>query len=371
MGGRDNILVCLHQNPAMKTIFLEAHHLKNLYFGFGQFNLHLLKSIGRLQDPDLQFVIHANNSAFFKKEFGGTFQYKRFYALRRYPAFRIRKTYDLWHSLNQNTHIEPHDTRMPYLLTVHNTPFVRNPDDYKTHKEHVKFQDKLYRSQAITYISEFARSSTHRWYDVPNVPEFVIYNGNPVAHLELPESHRPAYMPERPFLFSIGEITGRKNFMSLAQMMPLLPDFELVIAGKNSTRDAAAILEFAAANGLADRIKLPGKIGDADKLWYYQNSKAFVFPSLREGFGLPIIEAMRFGKPVFSSNLTSLPEIGGDLATYWNNFEPEYMAQTVVDGLKLFESQKDLLIPKMVERANSFSWDNAARQYLDVYRKML
>ncbi|MBF0695251.1 MAG: glycosyltransferase family 4 protein [Flavobacterium sp.] len=354
----------------MKTIFLESHHIKNLYFGFGQFNLHLLRSLRDVNQDEFKFEILAENLNYLKSEFGKSFSYKRYYSFQRYPAFRIRKNYDLWHSLNQNTKIEPHGN-VPYLLTVHNTPFVRNPENYMQFEEHQKFQEKLSKSVAITYISNFAKSSTHQWYKVPDVPQYVIYNGNPIKEIVFPENYRPNYVPTKPFLFAIGEITGRKNFITLVEMLANISGYELVIAGKNSTKEAEEIKTRAQSLGIADRVTLVGKVSDIERQYYYNNCKAFVFPSLREGFGLPVIEAMRFGKPVFISDKTSLPEIGGDLANYWEDFDPQYMASVFNRGMAEFETNAELIVPKLIARSNEFTWENAAKQYFEVYRDLL
>ena len=175
----------------------------------------------------------------------------------------------------------------------------------------MRFQEKLNRSQAITYISNYAKSSTHQFFKVPNVEEFVIYNGNPIANIQLPEDHKPELNSKRPFLFSIGEFTDRKNFQSLVPMMNNLKDFNLIIAGKNHTKNGDKVREQIEKHQLNNRVYLAGKISEMDKQYYYKNCSGFVFPSLREGFGLPVIEAMKFGKPVFLSNNTSLPEVGG------------------------------------------------------------
>ncbi len=354
----------------MKSVFLESHHIKNLFFGFGQFNYHLIKGLDQIENPEFEFVLHAENPEILQKEFSSRFSYKKYYSLRRYPLFRIRKKYDLWHSLNQNTQIEPyHDSN--YLLTVHNISHIKDPSNYKHLENHMRFQEKLNRSNAITYISNYAKQSTHEFFDVPNVPEYVIHNGNPISDINIPVGYKPQFAPKRPFLFTIGEITDRKNFKSLVRMMPFLPDFNLVIAGKKSTTAAQELEALITELKLTDRVTLTGKISETDKQYYYQQCAAFVFPSLREGFGLPVIEAMRFGKPVFISNNTSLPEIGGDLANYWDHYDPEYMAQILEYGLDAFSKDASALTDRSIARAASFNWNRAAEQYYNVYQTLL
>ena len=89
-----------------KRVFLEAHNIKNPYFGFGQFNYHLIKGLYTANVDDFKMVIHAKDITKLKEEFGDYFEYKKYYSHRRYPLFGIRKKYDVWHSLNQNIKID-------------------------------------------------------------------------------------------------------------------------------------------------------------------------------------------------------------------------------------------------------------------------
>ena len=155
--------------------------------------------------------------------------------------------------------------------------------------------------------------------------------------------------------------------------MPLLkefPEYKWIIAGPDSRGYKAKIEQEAASFGVSDRIEFCGPVGDEAKLEYYANCTALLFPSLSEGFGLPVVEAMSLGKPVFLSNRTSLPEIGGIEAYYFKDFEPQTLLETFAAGIKDFENDPGKSI-RMKAWAAQFTWEKAAAQYLEFYQKLL
>ncbi|EGV42947.1 glycosyltransferase family 1 protein [Bizionia argentinensis JUB59] len=357
----------------MRTICLESHNIDNLFFGFGQFNYHLIKGFYNHQDIlkalDVEITLISKHPEKLEKEFGQTFCYKKYNSLQRKKIFRIKKAYNLWHSLNQNTKIEPFKN-IPYLLTVHDVNFMEELSGNDLNKRIRLFKDKLQRSHAITYISEYAKTMTHTYFKVPDIPEYVIYNGSSKPK-EIPENHIPALLPKGDFIFTIGEVLEKKNFHTLVEMLANLPELNLIISGKNTTDYAKEIKKKVDKLQLENRVFLTGKISETDKAYYLKNCYAFCFPSLREGFGIPPIEAMQYGKPVFLSDKSSLPEVGGEHAFYWEHFEPKYMADILQNGMKIYNEDQIDYSEKLQQHANSYSWDNTAKQYLNVYRSLL
>lgn len=354
----------------MKRIFLETHNLKNSFTGFGQFNLHLLRGLQHCNDPNLKFVVHTQDIGSLKKEFGDFFDYKYYLGLRRYDWAQIRTRYDLWHSVNQNTKVEP-KRDLPYVLTVHDVNFIDEISSDLAHPRNLAFKAKLARASAITYISEYAKSSTHAYFDIPDIPEHIILNGNPSGELLDLSAYQPVHKPKGKYLFSLGDFWPRKNFHLLVEMLKHLPDYSLVLAGNNERAYGEKVRETIAASGLENRVILAGRISEEEKQYHLQHCDAFMFPSLREGFGLPPIEAMKFGTPIFLAHRTSLPEVGGEVAFYWHDLEPAQMANVFLEGMEQFRSDQEAFKTKLKQRAASFDWNKAAAQYIEVYKQVL
>ena len=332
--------------PQQKTVFLETHNINNRATGLGTFNYELIKGLSELDFENLKLTLNATDVKLLESEFGNKFNYNKYSNLSRMKFFRIRKKYDLWHSVNQNIKVEPF-AKTKYLLTIHDVNFAEEISSDLNHKRNKLFLEKLNKATAVTYISEFAKKQTHQYFNIPNVPT------------------------DKPFFYTIGDFIERKNFESIINMMKLIKDYNLIISGNNDKKYGEKIKQLISDNGLTNQVFLTGKVSDEGKQFFMKNCTAFLFPSIREGFGLPPIEAMSFGKPTFLSDKTSLPEIGGDAAKYWSDFDPEYMKTVLFDGLNSFENNKTENELFFKQRAATFDWKVAAASYLDVYNQIL
>lgn len=354
----------------MKQVFLESHNVNNMFFGFGQFNYHFIKALYHKQIGDIKFTLNVKDVSKFKDEFGDYFCYYSYKSYQRYKLFAIKKKFDLWHSMNQNTKIEPF-YKQKYLLNIHDINFVEEVSNDLQHKRNQRFINKLKRSNAIVYISEFAKKSTHQYFEVPKVPEFVIHLGNTISEIKISESYQPKILPQKPFFYSVGEFLEKKNFISLVRMMPYFPENQLVLSGNTNTTHFEIIKQEIIKLNVESQVIITGKVSEEDKQFYMKNCEAFMFPSLREGFGLPPIEAMRFGNAIFLSDKTSLPEIGGKDCFYFNDFSAENMKNVVKNGLELYGKNKLYYQNSYRERAKSFRWEKAIEEYLKIYRMLL
>jgi glycosyltransferase involved in cell wall biosynthesis len=275
--------------------------------------------------------------------------------------------FDLVHFTNQYCKLNPNRVKAKKVLTIHdmNAVHEKNRSVQRYNKYLKRLGGYIDACDRVVVISNFVANDVIQHYPQAANKLTVIYNG--ADKLTLPEHHTPAYKPARKFLFTIGSLSAKKNFHVLPALL-MNNDYELIVAGK-ITAYQEKILEEAAKYNCTNRVIIPGLISDEDKAWYYKNCEAFLFPSIAEGFGLPVIEAMHFGKPVFLSKLTSLPEVGGDAAWYFDSFEPKSMQATFIKGLE--EYMANDMEPSIMKHAAKFDWAKTAEQYLELYDECL
>lgn len=343
----------------MAPIVIEMDKIRDLFSGLGQFCWHLGKEF--LGDQSIAYYIPASERHLFPgKEL---ISLKKIHRKIRFLAPKAK----VWHAIHQDSPFLPRNRDAKIVLTIHDLNYIYEHDDPKLQKKYLKeLQKKIDRASGLTFISQFTQQEVARYLRIDHRPQAVIYNGICFDPHIIPAP--PKRMPAGKFFFSIGTVLPKKNFHVLVEMMKYLPDYHFVLAGSRFHSYAREIEELAKKFGVVDRFILLGTISEAEKRWLHQNCAAFVFPSLFEGFGLPVAEAMSFGKPLFLSDKTSLPEVGGDDAFYFPSFEADSMAKTIQAGLAQFDDDRQA---RLIERSELFNWTTAAKDYRHFYRQLL
>lgn len=282
--------------------------------------------------------------------------------------FPDTKSVDIWHCTYQGSRYFPFGKKVSVVLTIHDLNFLYdgNRSEKRIRKYLNRLQLKIDRADHVVAISNYVLDDLKRHLELGNTPASVIYNGCNIV--ESGTLAPPAQEIDGPFLFTIGTIVGKKNFHVLPALLQD-NDLRLVIAGIESSQEyKKKIIREAQRLNVADRLIFTGPISENDKKWYMSHCTAFVFPSIAEGFGLPVIEAMYYGKPVILSRCTSLPEIGGDCAYYFDDFEPGHMRHVLTESLEHYNKTKPR--ERIRERARFFSWERAAAEYLALYQSL-
>ncbi len=347
----------------MKIVF-DCERMKYPYTGLFEFchKLGLALIANTNENDEIILYIQKRNFIFFPTQIKKIIQR----SIHKIFFTKFNKEIEIWHTTYQTSwYMPPIRKNLKRVLTVHDLNFLHEEKSIiKRTKYLKKHQENIDKADHVIAISQFTKNDILKNLKV-NKPISVIYNG---CDLEIySDFNNPLYQPLKPFIFTIGTVIPKKNFHTLPCLL-VNNELELIIAGKKDDVYAMKIMEQAKKYNVQERVKIIGTVTKEDKYWYFKNCKAFVFPSLAEGFGIPVIEAMNFGKPIFLSNLTSLPEIGGNDAYYFENFEAENMQKVFENGFKHFSETNPA--EKIKKHAQKFSWQKCADQHLKLYKSL-
>lgn len=257
------------------------------------------------------------------------------------------------------------------ILTVHDLSFRRVPE---TAVPNLKWYldgavpRAVARADLIFADSDATRADLIELYHVPPDRVQTLYSGcddffHPVTAAHELARVRELYKLSRPFILSIGTLEPRKNFVRLIEAYARLPrrnEFELVIAGgKGWLYDD--ILNAPERLHISDHVHFPEYVPDEHLAALYSACAVFVYPSLYEGFGLPVLEALTCGAAVITSNTSSLPEVAGDAAMMVDPRDTDALA-AALEHLLEDEELRAGLTRRGLDQAKKFSWEKSARQ---------
>jgi glycosyltransferase involved in cell wall biosynthesis len=354
--------------PPKGRVLVDLGKLSNLAVGLGEVSRRFGEELGRQLDagvaPDLSVDLLVPPA--FRKTFGTEARTRKIRPHHR--LLPVGGEYDVWHALHQDSSLRPSSTRSRLLLTIHDLNFLYEKEPAKARRRLAALQRKVDRATLVTGISLFTANEIRAHLHLGGRDVEVIPNG--VPDVSTAPALRPAFLPEgRPFFFTVCHLTAKKNVHVLLDLARLVPDRLFVLAGDRDTPYGRTLAGRIRDEGIANAL-LPGKVSDEEKNWLHQNAEAFLFPSLFEGFGLPVVEAMSCGKPVFTSRSTALPEVAGDGGFFFDSFEPAAMERTLREGLDEFRADPDGRAARARGNAARFRWDATVRRYLDLYRRL-
>ena len=258
-------------------------------------------------------------------------------------------------------------------ITVHDVNFMHNEIGtlHRMKKMRVT-RRRLAQATHLAFISQFTSLDVQNNFEL-GVPSRVIYNGvtnlNTRPQEEFDKVIAEMHLPEH-YLLHISRWSRKKNVHLLIKMMKHLPNRHLVIAG-SAGEDFTRYLHHLTESLHLTNVHFVGRVSTGQKAALMSRCDALLFPSRSEGFGLPVVEAMCFGKPSFITRLTSLPEVGGNDAYYFGSFVPEEMAVTVEEGLADLAKAPEEWAERLKAHAATFCWDKAVDEYIDYYLDIL
>lgn len=301
----------------------------------------------------------------FVGQFGDAVNYTRIRKWQKRIPLLLPRV-DIWHSTYQFYRAARISRKTKQILTIHDLNFLYEKRPSRIGAYLKDMQRKIDRATVVVAISQFVADDIARNLDIKNKPLKVIYNS--VDRLDNDEGQQPQFVDtSKPFFFTIGQIRAKKNFHVLLDVMKHFPDINLYICGGEEGREYGQFISRRIASEGIGNAVLTGAISEQEKVWMYRHCEAFLFPSKFEGFGLPMLEAMQFGKTVFASSMTSLPEVAGGHAFIWENFETPHMVDLIKNNLKHDPDR----IERMKAYAYSFNLERHTQEYLQLYREVL
>lgn len=265
-------------------------------------------------------------------------------------------------------HYAPRISPVPTVVTIHDLSYFYYPHEFlKKDLYQLKNWTKysVDRARKVITVSKHTKYDLIKFYSVPENKIAVIHNG---FEKNLPAGKSSKLGTNDPYILYVGTLQPRKNINTLirafAQYVTQFPKYKLIITGKKGWL-YEEIFQEVQRLGLEDKVIFKGHVTDVELANLYTHAFCFVMPSLYEGFGIPILEAMSYESPVISSNTAALPEVGGEACLY---FDPVHIDQ-LVEQLMLLTEDKKLrreLIQKGKEQIRKFSWQKCAKETLDI-----
>ncbi len=274
---------------------------------------------------------------------------------------------DIFHALNQRV-----DQRLGKrtVSTFHDL-FVMS-GEYSSREFRKRFSDQARkaakRSDMIISVSEFTKSQVVSYLKVEPERIRVVPHG-----VHLPEVVTPAEQRAR-FILCVGALQVRKNVVRLVEAFERIPaavcdGWRLVLAGSTAGFGAAEIVARIDKSRRQHQIQLRGYVADSELKELYQSAAIFAFPSLDEGFGIPVLEAMAHGTAVMTSNRSALPEVAGDAAVLADPYDSDAMANALWRLME--DSQLRIQLGAAGrERARQFPWTRSVEETYTVYEEL-
>lgn len=360
----------------MKILFDHQIFSLQKYGGVSRYFCELIKNIPPEHEFDLSLFLSDNyylkeNYEFFKKinivNFKGKHLFhKKIFSINKYYSKRYisRNDFDIFHPTYYDNYFLK-ILKKPYTITVHDLIIFKFKDTfYKTHTGRLQIENVIKNATRIISISENTKKDLIEIFNINPQKIDVIYHG---YNKTIPVKNLKSYGK---YILFVGRRDLYKNFILFAEAISELlrkeKDIQLVCVGPSLTKEESAFLT---ALGIIKQI-IVTNVDDSSLNALYSNALVFVYPSLYEGFGMPILEAFANNCPVCLSNTSCFPEIAGCAAVY---FDP-YSRDSILDAIQkvIYDTDHAKKIKEEgTKRLIDFSWEKVGKETVSSYRKTI
>lgn len=367
-------------------LYLKSGHID----GMGQYGLNLLREFKK--EKNVKIVEYVNRA------FRGQIDIDRvkkngayhsilpyllsesFFNLFNFSLDEKQLDIDLFHSID---HRVPSFKKIPVVATIHDGVYFSNPNWIKTKFHKYKQQLMLNgakRAKKIICVSNFSAKETIKWWGIDEKKIEVIYHGVDSKFFEILSKDNlnkilSKYgLKDKKYLLNISTLQPRKNHLNILKAFETLPkelkrEFPLILVGGYGWGCEEAIAKIKELEA-KDEVKWLKYLPQEDIYGLYQGSLTFIFPSLYEGFGFPIIEAFASKTPVITSNTTSLIEVAKKSAFLVNPNSINEISEAI-KNLILNDSLRDEYINRGLNRVKEFSWEKSAKEHLRIFESLI
>lgn len=276
--------------------------------------------------------------------------------------------YDVFHPTFFDNYFLPYLQGKPFVLTVHDLM----PELFGWYKKDPQIINKpelCDKAAAIIAVSDNTKKDLCRLYNVPENKVHVIYHGFPEKIKPVANDNK---VVENPYFLYVGRRDGYKNWSQtikdFAEFHNNHPDVMMICTGAAfSEQELQLLRELHIANAVRSIFA-----SDEQMANLYANAIAFIFPSLYEGFGMPILESFAYGCPTLLNNKSCFPEIGGDAAIYFDSQKGKSnLPQKMEEIFTMTMTSRELMKSKGYQRLDNFSWAKSSKQLYSIYESIL
>jgi len=280
---------------------------------------------------------------------------------------------DIYHGLSHEIPIGIEKTNIKTVVTIHDLIFIRYPYLFRTIDRKIyykKFKSACQRADKIIAISQQTKQDIIDFFYIPKEKIEVVYQGcNDIFHNPMAKNTKRAvqekYNIPNDYMLSVGSIEERKNLLTILKVLKELPNQKLVVIGNGKAYKIKCI-HFIEEHNLSNRVLFLSDLNLSEMAAIYQNAQMLIYPSIFEGFGIPILEALFSKTPVITSKDGCFAEAGGAFSKYINPLSVEQMKEAILEILNSQELQEKMKI-KGLEHAKNFTDDKIADNLMKVY----
>ncbi len=372
----------MEPNPYINLAF-DAKRLFLNKAGLGNYSRWLVTGLINAS-PENQFHLYTTRTSNFEKEYLKKncqihlppHLFKSFWRSKSIKKDLLRDGIQVYHGLSNELPIGIESTGIKTVVTIHDLIFKQFPEFYNPIDRLIydrKFRSACLRADKIVAVSHFTKNAIIEFYDIlPEKIEVIYMDASARFHQpaskEGIELVKHKFGLEKPFFLNVGAIGGRKNQLRLVEAFAGVSgeiEHDLVLVGKGG-KDLEALKTLVQTLDVSNRVKHLSTVEDEDLFHLYHASYATVYPSLFEGFGIPIIESYRCAKPVLTSRGSSLEELAGECALLCNPLDVKDMANQL---LKLTEQKTyQHMVNLIPQQLKHFNPSDLLVKYENLYR---